>query len=137
MPMTISELARRSGCTPPTIRFYESIGLIALAARTAGGRRSFGIPDVTRLQFIRRARSFGMSIDQVRELLAAEIDPTKGCNAARDLVQQRLEDVCARKAELEKLERSLRIMGDRCDSSCGASNSQPCSIFGDFAVAAG
>jgi DNA-binding transcriptional MerR regulator len=46
-------------------RYYEAIGLIPNAARTDGGRRSYGWPDVKRLQFIRRARDFGMSIDQI------------------------------------------------------------------------
>ncbi len=134
MPMTISELARKTGCTSPTIRYYENIGLLAPAARTAGGRRSFGGPDVSRLQFIRRARAFGMSIDQVRELLVAAASPVEGCGTARDLVRQRLDEVRARKVELAKLETSLRIMAERCVSSCGAGNAEPCTIFDDLAA---
>lgn len=132
MSMTISDLSRRSGCTPPTIRYYESIGLIARAARTAGGRRAFGSSDVERLQFVRRARAFGMSIEQVRKLIEAAAAPVSGCGSARGLIQQRLDDIAAQRAELAQLEESLVNMAIRCDSGCGMGSSQPCNIFDDI-----
>lgn len=133
MAMTISEVARRAGCSAPTIRFYEGIGLVAPAARTSGGRRSYGWPDISRLQFIRRARDFGMSIDQVRTLLALSRGDEGACQSARALIQDRLLDVRARRRELAALEASLKAMAGRCDESCGADGSQPCTIFDDMA----
>jgi DNA-binding transcriptional MerR regulator len=132
--MTISEAARRTGCTAPTIRYYESIDLIAVAPRTAGGRRTYGWPDVGRLQFIRRARNFGMSIDQIRDLLVVPSDAAAACVSARDIVRQRLDEVRAQKKELARLEASLVVMAQRCDESCGAGAAMPCTIFNDLAA---
>ncbi|MBN9142547.1 MAG: MerR family transcriptional regulator [Novosphingobium sp.] len=74
--MPISQAASLAGCSAPTIRYYEAIGLIPNAARTDGGRRSYGWPDVKRLQFIRRARDFGMSIDQIGGVCGRGRNPT-------------------------------------------------------------
>lgn len=136
MPMSISEAARHAGCSAPTIRYYEAIGLVPNAARTDGGRRSYGWPDVKRLQFIRRARDFGMSIDQIRELLASDADAVGGCTKARDIVQQRIDEVKERRLELARLEASLNAMAKRCDATCGPSPALPCTIFEDIADAA-
>lgn len=134
--MSISQAARHAGCSAPTIRYYEAIGLIPSAARTDGGRRSYGWPEVKRLQFIRRSRDFGMSIDQIRELLAPEVDDPGNCTKARDIVQQRIDEVKERRLELARLEASLEAMAKRCDTSCGQSATMPCTIFEDIAESA-
>ena len=136
MPMSISQAARHAGCSAPTIRYYETIGLIPNAARTDGGRRCYGWPDVKRLQFIRRSRDFGMSIDQIRELLVPAIDDPGSCTKAREIVQLRIDEVRERQLELARLEASLDAMARRCDASCGPSAAMPCTIFEDIAESA-
>lgn len=133
MGMTIGEVARRAGCTPPTIRYYESIGLLPLAARTAKGRRTFGWPEVQRLAFIRRAREFGLSVEDVRELLAGQ-DAASGqaCSVAVSVVEKHLVEVRAKRSELKRLEASLTSMLDRCRSGCAAGAAEACSIFADI-----
>ena len=54
--LPIGGLAKRTGTKVNTIRFYEDIGLLPCAARTASGRRTYGDEDVGRLAFIRNAR---------------------------------------------------------------------------------
>ncbi|MCB2057748.1 MAG: MerR family transcriptional regulator [Novosphingobium sp.] len=132
MPMSISEAARAAGCSAPTIRFYETIALIPPAVRTGGGRRTYGWPDVKRLQFIRRARDFGMSIDQIRELLTSPLDDAGSCAKAREIVRRRIDEVRERRLELARLEASLDAMAQRCDASCGQSAAMPCTIFEDI-----
>jgi MerR family transcriptional regulator, copper efflux regulator len=136
MPKSISETARLSGCSTATIRFYESIGLIPPAARTSGGQRTFGWPDASRLQFIRRARDFGLSIEQLRELLRLPPTDSAGCSTARQIIQQRLDEIREKQTELIRLENSLVRMARRCDQTCGPSAAQPCTIFEDLRTAA-
>ena len=57
--LPIGGLAKRTGTKVNTIRFYEDIGLLPCAARTASGRRTYGDEDVGRLAFIRNARGLG------------------------------------------------------------------------------
>lgn len=78
----IGEAADASGLSVKTIRYYEEIGLIPKAARTnggvhTGGHRLYTEADVGRLRFIHHARLFGLSLADIRELLA--LADSKGC----------------------------------------------------------
>ncbi|MEO7713533.1 MAG: MerR family transcriptional regulator, partial [Gemmatimonadaceae bacterium] len=69
--LSIGELATRSGVSAEAIRYYEREHVVPAAARGGPGRyRQYDEADVERLQFIRRARELGFSLDEVRELLA-------------------------------------------------------------------
>jgi DNA-binding transcriptional MerR regulator len=131
MSMAIGEAARRAGCSVATIRYYEEIKLIIPAVRSANGRRSFGHADVSRLRFIRRAREFGMSIDQVRELLNAQQISGMGCEPAKSIIAARLDEVKRKASELAMLQASLEAMSSRCESECGTM-SPACTIFEDM-----
>lgn len=134
--MSISEAGKRSGCSAPTIRYYESIGLLSPAERTAKGRRTYGSTDVSRLTLIRRARDFGLSIDQVRQLLAAADGPGDGCTPAAGLIEGHLRELRARRTELRLLETSLEAILNKCRATCGPGGADCCSIFEDIAAPA-
>jgi len=134
--MRIGELARQAYCTVPTIRFYEASGLLPSALRLDSGHRIYGRHDVTRLQFIRRARDFGMSIEQIRRLLEASVENSTACTAARNIVRQQLAEIRAKRRELAKLEASLQTMAARCDETCGTGSQEFCTIFDDICSAA-
>jgi DNA-binding transcriptional MerR regulator len=131
MGLTIGQAASRSGCTTPTIRYYEEIGLLPPVGRSSNGRRAYGWPQVHRLAFIRRARDLGLSIGQVRDLLGiTDGDPAR-CGDARDLIQAHIEAIRLKRAELDNLERALTGMAARCDATCASDPAEPCTIFGD------
>src|SRR3546814_11665099 len=67
--MNIGTVAEKSGVPPKTIRYYESIGLIPSADRRANGYRTYSEIDMYTLNFIKRARSLGFSVDEVHDLL--------------------------------------------------------------------
>lgn len=131
MSLAIGDVAKRTSCSVPTVRYYEQIGLLAPAVRAANGRRIYGWPDVSRLRFIRRARHFGMSIDQIRLLLTAMENPEGGCAPAKSIISAKLNDVAAKRAELAALESALSVMLARCDADCGPQSSC-CTIFEDI-----
>jgi len=54
--LLIGDVAERTGLTPPTIRYYESIGLLARPVRSATGYRRYPESTVAELQFIRKAQ---------------------------------------------------------------------------------
>lgn len=68
--LTIGEVAERAGVSVPTLRYYETLGLVA-AHRTAGNHRAFDRDVLRRLAFIRVAQRVGLSLDEVREALDA------------------------------------------------------------------
>src|SRR3546814_12135757 len=67
--MNIGSVARQSGVPAKTIRYYESVGLIEAAERTAAGYRVYGRDDVETLRFVQRARSLGFSVEEAGNLL--------------------------------------------------------------------
>lgn len=71
--LRIEAVARRTGLTKRTIRYYEQIGLLGACGRTEGGFRLFAEADVARLERIQALKdSAGLSLAEIRELLDAE-----------------------------------------------------------------
>jgi MerR family transcriptional regulator, copper efflux regulator len=132
--VTIGSLAAETGCTVPTIRYYEEIGLLPEASRRAGGHRVYGDADLRRLTFIRRCRDFGFSIGQVREFLALVGSPERDCVAARDLTQLHLDAVRGKLKELRALEHDLKAFVTDCNAQCAGGPAGACVILEDLAL---
>ncbi len=88
--MLIGELAAASGTTTKTVRFYESIALLAPAVRTASGYRDFAPETIARLGFIRRGRDAGLTLTQIREILHIRDAGQTPCKHLRELLADRL-----------------------------------------------
>jgi DNA-binding transcriptional MerR regulator len=131
--LTIGGLATKAGCTVPTIRHYEEIGLLPEATRRTGGHRVYDAGDLRRLTFIRRCRDFGFPIEQVRELVALAGSPERDCTAARDLAAQHLGEVRRKLKELRALEHSLKTFVDECTAQCAGGPATACVILADLA----
>ncbi|MFQ5785293.1 MAG: Cu(I)-responsive transcriptional regulator [Alphaproteobacteria bacterium] len=112
--MNIGEAAARSGVSAKTIRYYESIGLIATAPRTDGGYRSYDDTDVAFLLFIRRARGLGFSVDDVTRLLALYRDKNRASADVRALALRHLDEIERKLAELRSMRNTLRHLVERC-----------------------
>ena len=131
--LRIGALAERTGTNAPTIRYYEKIGLLPRADRQAGGQRAYGEEDLKRLTFIRRCRDFGLSIEQIRSLVALARDRNRSCMEARDLAQEHLVALREKLNELKALERSVARFIAICDTSCAGGPGPQCAILEDLA----
>ena len=67
--LPIGELSRRTGVNIETVRYYEKIGLMPAPARSEGGHRLYGRGHLLRLNFVRRARELGFTLNEIRDLL--------------------------------------------------------------------
>ncbi|MES2034708.1 MAG: helix-turn-helix domain-containing protein [Pseudomonadota bacterium] len=112
MTLTIGQLAKAADVKVPTIRFYEEIGLLPRAARTASDRRVYDEPAVQRLAFIRHARQLGFSVEAIRALLDLSDQPDRPCDEANVLAAEQLSAVETKIAQLEVLRDELRRMVD-------------------------
>ena len=61
-PLNIGEVAERAGVTTPTVRYYESIGLLKKPARSDAGYRRYSEATVAELQFIKKARALFLKL---------------------------------------------------------------------------
>src|SRR5918994_2179943 len=128
--MRIKEVAERTGFSAPTLRYYEEIGLLPAAARTAAGYRTYDEATVERLAFIGRAKQLGCSLEEIADLLTAwdggRCGPVQ--DRLRTLVAAKLADAHAQIVELmtlsSELQRSAAALelhrpDGPCDDRCG------------------
>jgi MerR family transcriptional regulator, copper efflux regulator len=132
LSLSIGVLARQTGCTVPTIRYYEEIGLLPTGPRTEAGRRFYGDAAVRRLTFIRRCRDFGFSIDQVRELVGLVDAPDRPCAEVRDIAATHLQALRAKLSELQALEASMSKFVRSCESACVGGATVDCTLLEDL-----
>ena len=113
--IAIGVLSRRTGCNIETIRYYERIGLLPTPARR-GRYRTYGMEDVGRLAFVRRARELGFTLDEVRTLLGLAVEGGAACAEVREIAAAHLADVRAKVADLRAMERVLAEAVHQCDA---------------------
>lgn len=100
----IGALSEKSGVNIETIRYYERIGLLREPPRSMAGYRLYRPEDVSRLNFVRRARDLGFPIEDVRRLLGLADRKSRSCAGAREIAQAHLDEVRAKIADLRRME---------------------------------
>lgn len=113
--MRIGELATRTACTVETIRFYERQGLLPRAERSGGNYRLYTAEDATRLAFIRKCRSLGMPLAEIRTLLGCRGRPDSDCRVVMALIDRRITHISEQIGALKSLERQLLEIRQGCD----------------------
>ncbi len=112
--MNIGTAAEQSGVPAKTIRYYESVGLIQPADRTASGYRVYDKQDVETLRFVQRARSLGFSVEEVGNLLALWRDRSRSSAEVKALARHRVEDIDRKITELAEMRATLLHLMERC-----------------------
>jgi MerR family redox-sensitive transcriptional activator SoxR len=126
--LLIGALARRAGVRPSTIRYYESIGLLPEPERVAG-RRHYSEDTLRTLAVIGTAQRAGLSLDEIRELLAAP-----------DAVSERLRAIATRKLpEVDALIERARLVRTWLEAAadCRCPTLEECPLFDPEEIAAG
>ncbi len=111
----IGEVARQTGLSIHTIRFYEAEGLLREAPRTESGYRIYSPATVEQLKFIRKAQQLGFSLHEVRELLILKDRSADACSHVRSLVEEKLATVRMKRRELEAMEKDLKRVLTECN----------------------
>ncbi len=127
--LTIGALSRLTGVSIETIRYYERVGLMRKPPRTGGGHRSYEPEHVERLRFVRRARTLGFGLDEVRTLLTLSRRTASSCKEAREIAAAHLADVRAKRDDLARLEAALAHTIAECDARCCGSALPICPIL--------
>lgn len=105
--MRIGELGDRLGVNPKTIRYYESIGLLPDPERTSSGYRVYDDSDVERMIFIKTAQRLGITLDEIKEILALRERGEPPCRYVRDILAKEVADIDQRIADLQRLREDL------------------------------
>lgn len=113
--LSIGGLAQQTGVKVPTIRYYESIGLLPSPSRTEGNRRQYDARAVGRLKFIRHARELGFEVDAIRELLDLAEQPQRSCAKVDALARAHLQAIVSRIERLTALKTEVESMIKACE----------------------
>ncbi len=137
---TVSQLAAAAGISPDTVRYYEREGLLPPPQRTASGYRRFEASMLDRLAFISGCRNLGLTLADIKDLLAVRDTGVCPCEPAERHLTRRLAEVDRRIAELTALRAQMAHMlaaiptgdcpppepGTWCVRADGADGAQPC-----------
>lgn len=126
--MKIGALARQSGLSAHTLRFYEKSGLLRASGRTESNYRVYTGQDLETARFIKRARNIGFSMDEVKVFLSIRSDlPAHVCADAKELADEKIQQVETQITELKQVLKALYRLSDAC---CGGSESaEYCTII--------
>lgn len=112
--MRIGELARRTGCSVDTIRYYEREGLLAAPERGQGNYRMYDTAQLERLTFVRNCRALEMSLGEIRRLLDLWDGGGPDCGEVVAVIAAHIGHVNERIARLRELADQLAALRDRC-----------------------
>ncbi|MDQ2707059.1 MAG: heavy metal-responsive transcriptional regulator [Actinomycetota bacterium] len=129
--LTIGQAAQVVGLTRKAIRVYEAQGLLPAAERSSAGYRLYTASDVELLTFIRRARSLGLHLGDIREVLDIRNGGIPPCATVRDLLDARIAEIDAHVTELLALRNTLTDTRQRADSCTDDNPVTVCAIIED------
>lgn len=118
--MNIGHASQSSGISAKMIRHYESIDLIKPGPRTASGYRTYSDNDVHTLRFIKRARSLGFSLEQIRNLLSLWHDAHRASADVKTIALAHVEELEKRIAELSEMRDTLQHLAHSCSGDARA-----------------
>lgn len=107
---TVSEAAERAGVTRKAIRVYEEKGLLRPPERTAAGYRLFSDEDVRVLQFIRQAKTLGLALSEISDILNVRRGGGQTCDHVTGLLDAHLTQIDRAMADLRRLKSSLQAV---------------------------
>ena len=127
--LDIGRASKASGVSVKMIRHYEAIGLLKKVARTYANYRVYGASDIHTLRFMKRARTLGFSIDDIRELLALWQNKTRPSASVKKIAGGHMQDLKRRILEMQSMVATLEHLTHNCHG-----DSRPdCPILDDLA----
>ena len=103
----IGSVAKESGVPIKTIRYYEELGLLKSSGRTEGGFRLFNSDVFARLSFIKRAKSLGLSLSEIKEFLAVHDQGDLPCDRVKVKLNDKIDEIDRQIQQLQVLKLEL------------------------------
>src|SRR5438105_4156924 len=111
--MRIGELADRAGLATKTIRYYEEAGILDEPARMTNGYRNYDVHVLERLRFVRASQAIGLTLGEIREVLALRDDGVTPCAHVAQLIEDRRADIDVKIGELQRMRDELERIARR------------------------
>lgn len=105
--MKIGELARQTGTSVQTLRFYERSGLLPKPERTESGYRMYASGDLRRVELIRQAKGLGFSLDEIKRVLRLRQQGSCPCGEVVQMLEKHLHETDEQIRNLQRFRREL------------------------------
>ncbi|WP_326570746.1 MerR family transcriptional regulator [Actinacidiphila glaucinigra] len=102
---SIGDLARRTGLTVKTIRFYSDRGIVTPAARSPAGYRRYDGPALARLELVRTLRDLGLDLATIRRVVDRELSLPEVAAAHAAALEAQIRTLRVRRAVLTAVAR--------------------------------
>jgi MerR family transcriptional regulator, mercuric resistance operon regulatory protein len=122
--LTIGILAKRSGVSVETIRYYQRRHLLEEPSKPVGGYRRYSLETVKRVRFIKRAQTLGFTLEEISGLL--DLDEREACLETREIAVQKLTSIEEKLSDLSRMKKALSRLVRACNTS---SVGEPCPII--------
>src|SRR5438309_7588947 len=103
----IGELAAELELNPRTLRYYEALGLLPAPARTMSGYRVYDEDTVQRLAFITKAKSLGLTLREIGQILTIRDSGEPPCVSVQQILREHVECIDRQIARLQALRADL------------------------------
>jgi DNA-binding transcriptional MerR regulator len=115
--LQIGEVARAAGVSVEAVRFYEKQGLLPKPRRRSSGYRRYSNETARRIRFIQAAKRVGFRLQEIGELLALRVTARRGCTEVKAHALAKLQELAAKRVELERMEAALQRLVTSCEGS--------------------
>ncbi len=112
--MNIGQASAASGVSAKMIRHYEDIGLVRPPKRTESNYRTYSHTDVHVLRFIKRARTLGFAVGDIKQLLALWQNKSRPSAAVKKIARDHIDELKRKIAELESMVEALEHLARNC-----------------------
>lgn len=124
----VGEVSRKLKLNPQTLYFYERLGLIPPPVRTESGYRLFSQQDVERLAFITRAKSLGLSLNEIKDILSLKDGQSLTCQVVYERLNKKVQEIEDHIRQLQNLHDELTPLIESCYQNLQTSD-QECIVL--------
>jgi DNA-binding transcriptional MerR regulator len=126
----IGEIARHAGVSVEAVRYYERIGVLGTAPRTARGIRRYPHEAIERIRFVKQAQRNGLTLAEIRELIGLKHrGGARRCKQVQQLLAVKIAQLDEQRAQLDDFRRTLQTLADQCEESLRAAADPECPVI--------
>jgi DNA-binding transcriptional MerR regulator len=111
--LKIGEIAKQTGVSVATLRYYETCGLLLPAERSASGYRYYSVEIIQRVKLIKKAQSLNFSLSEIEQILNLADAGTSPCLKVKDLLDRKIDEIDRQIHQLQDFRADLKGYRDR------------------------
>ena len=112
--MSIGAVAKKTGISIDTIRYYERNGLIDEPSRSSSGYRQYPSEALSQIKFIKRGKDLTFTLKEIKELMNLSRDPEASCVDFKDIATGKLDEIDANLLKLKRVKSNLKKLTVAC-----------------------